>query len=173
MGKRKNVRKSVRTYPTPTERGFRSQSEQRVAEALESLGCSYEYETVKVPYVKPAERKHYLIDFVLSNGIAIEVKGEFDSTDRKKHLLVKEQYPNLDLRFVFDRPTAKLSKRSKTSYGEWCEQHGFPYAKQKIPQKWLNESVNRRSLQAIEEIKNNQKYKGGKNVWDDTKGNDS
>ena len=41
-------------------------------------------------------------------------------------LAVKEQNPELDIRFVFQRNNT-LSKNSKTTYGAWCEKHGFPY----------------------------------------------
>ena len=32
--------------------------------------------------------------------------------DRKKHLLIKEQHPELDIRFVFSRAGNKLSSKS-------------------------------------------------------------
>jgi len=145
-----------------------------VAKALEFKGHSYEYESTKVPYVKPATGCTYLIDFVLNNGIAIEVKGQFTSDDRKKHLLIKDQWPDLDLRFVFSNPHQKLSKKSKTSYAKWCEKHGFRWAQGSVPDEWMNEPKNRRSIKSIKKIKNSQIHKGGRiYVPEDTEGNDS
>lgn len=168
------VYRRQRTYPVQRKDGYRSQFEADVAQDMEVKGHSYEFETTKVPYIKPAQGHRYLIDFVLPNGITIEAKGEFTPADRKKHLLIKEQWPDLDLRFVFGNPGRKLSKKSKTTYAAWCEKHGFPYAKKTVPEKWLKEKVNRRSLQSITEIKKSQTYKGGKvYAGKNTKGNDS
>lgn len=68
----------------------------------------------------------------------METKGVFSAKDRKKHLLIKEQHPELDIRFVFQRSTNALYKGSPTTYGEWCDEHGFKYADTTIPKEWLN-----------------------------------
>ena len=54
-------------------------------------------------------------------------------------ILVKQQHPELDIRFVFSNSRQKISKQSKTTYGMWCEKHGFLYADKTVPQEWLNE----------------------------------
>ena len=82
----------------------------------------------------------YTPDFKLPNKIIIESKGRFVSEDRKKHLLVKQQRPDLDIRFVFSNSKAKISKGSKTSYADWCIKHGFLYADKLIPEEWINET---------------------------------
>jgi hypothetical protein len=74
-----------------------------------------------------------------SNGIIIETKGIFDSDDRKKHMLIKEQHPELDIRFVFSNAQTKLYKKSPTSYADWCIKNGFIYADKVIPTAWFNE----------------------------------
>jgi hypothetical protein len=51
--------------------------------------------------------------------------------------LIKEQYPKLDIRFLFSNHKAKINKRSKTTYGMWCEKYGFLYATKHIPKEWL------------------------------------
>jgi hypothetical protein len=61
------------------------------------------------------------------------------TADRQKHLMVKEQHPELDIRFVFSNSKSKLSKISQTTYGDWCIKHGFKYADKDIPMSWLNE----------------------------------
>jgi hypothetical protein len=117
--------------------GFRSGLEQDNAKLLDAMGVSYEYETLKIPFVpKP---RTYTPDFVLPNGIIVETKGRFVSSDRTKHLLVKDQHPHLDIRFVFSNPNTKISKRSKSTYGSWCDQYGFQYATGMIPRGWTRE----------------------------------
>ena len=74
-----------------------------------------------------------------SNGIIVETKGRFVPADRRKHLKVKEQYPKLDIRFVFTNSKTKINKGSKTSYSDWCKRHGFLYADKVIPESWLEE----------------------------------
>ena len=61
------------------------------------------------------EIRTYTPDFELPNGIIIESKGRFVAADRKKHLLVQKQHPELDIRFVFSNSKAKISKGSKTT----------------------------------------------------------
>ena len=50
---------------------FRSGLEERVADLLEGLGVSYEYESTKVPYTI---QHTYLPDFVLPNYVHLETK---------------------------------------------------------------------------------------------------
>jgi len=120
--------------------GYRSGLEEKVASQLDGLSISYQYEKVKLKYVVN-ETRTYTPDFLLPNGIIIESKGRFVAADRKKHLLVKQQHPDLDIRFVFTNSKAKISKGSKTSYGDWCDKNGFLYADKLIPEGWLNETT--------------------------------
>jgi hypothetical protein len=117
--------------------GFRSGLEERVADQLKALSVGFEFEKLKIKYTKPARTATYTPDFVLSNGVIIETKGRFLTADRQKHLLIKEQYPTMDLRFVFSNSKAPISKGSKTTYGDWCNKHGFQYADKLIPIDWL------------------------------------
>ena len=94
------------------------------------------YEKFTLPYTIPATQHKYTPDFILPNGIIVEAKGIFDVADRQKHILVKKQYPDLEIRFVFSNPKTKLYKGSKTTYGMWCEKHGYKYAKGYIPDSW-------------------------------------
>ena len=117
---------------------FRSGLESRTAAYLKKRRVNFEYEQTKIPYVVNETRK-YCPDFKLPNGIYIETKGRFTASDRKKHLLIKKQHPNLDIRFVFSNPRAKIRKGSKTSYADWCDKHGFLYAQETIPPEWIKE----------------------------------
>ena len=119
--------------------GFRSGLEEKVAEYLTSKGVGFSFETLKVPYVKPETKHTYTPDFILDNGIIIETKGRWLLDDRKKHLLIRKQHPNLDIRILFQNANAKISKGSKTSYADFCEKHGIPYAHREIPEAWLKE----------------------------------
>ena len=119
--------------------GHRSGLEDKVAAFLTKHGINYTYEKLVLHYVKPAKNSRYTPDFVLENDIIIETKGRFLTADRQKHLLVKEQHPDLDIRFVFSRSQTRISKLSKTTYAMWCEKNGFQYADETIPTSWLSE----------------------------------
>ena len=117
--------------------GFRSGLEQDNAKWLKKLNVEYSYETDRIPYV--AKPKTYTPDFKLSNGIYVETKGRFVVSDRVKHLLIREQHPELDIRFVFSNSGNKLGKKSSTTYAQWCDKHGFKYADGFIPVEWTKE----------------------------------
>lgn len=116
---------------------FRSGLEYEVAKQLDGEGIAFEYEHRKIPYQRKPST--YLVDFELPNGILVETKGRFTSVDRAKHLLIKQQHPEYDIRFVFSRSSSKLYKGSTTTYATWCEKHGFKYADKEVPKEWLNE----------------------------------
>ena len=92
--------------------GFKSGLEDTVSQQIESKGIKVEYETEEVKYIIPASPHTYHPDFKLPNGIRVETKGRFVLADRKKHLLVKEQNPTLDIRFVFTNSKNKINKKS-------------------------------------------------------------
>ena len=117
---------------------FRSGLEKRTADFLNKRKVKFQYEEVKLKW-QDLRMRTYTPDFVLSNVIIIETKGRFISSDRTKHLFVKAQHPELDIRFVFSNPRAKLYKGAKSSYGDWCDKHGFQYARETIPVEWLKE----------------------------------
>lgn len=118
--------------------GYRSGLESKVSAQLAEAGVDFEYETFKIEYQVNETRK-YTPDFRLPNGIIVETKGRFVAADRKKHLLVQQQHPDLDIRFVFTNSKAKLNKGAKSTYADWCQKHGFLYADKTIPEDWLNE----------------------------------
>jgi hypothetical protein len=116
--------------------GYRSGLEDRISKQLKSLSVPVKYEEMKIKYAIN-EVRTYTPDFELPNGIIIESKGRFVVADRKKHLLIKKQHPDLDIRFVFSNSKAKINKGSKTTYGMWCDKHGFLYADKLIPKEWI------------------------------------
>ncbi len=118
------------------EAGFRSGLELSIQNQLKYFGIIAGYETRTITFV---HHRRYVADFELPNGILIEGKGRFDIEDRKKHLLIKEQHPELDIRFVFSNSKQTLNKGSKTTYADWCRKHGFLFADKIIPAEWLKE----------------------------------
>lgn len=128
--------------------GKRSGSEDLLSKYLEEQGVTFFYEQYRLPYT---QQHNYTPDFVLSNGVIIELKGgsdsfvkrihgrlmrlpSFDAESRGKMLRIKKQYPQLDIRFVF-MSDGKLSTGKRCS--DWCKQHGFPYhIGVDIPEEW-------------------------------------
>jgi hypothetical protein len=113
-----------RQFKSALKHGYRSGLEIKIKEYLKEHKVPIKYEKVKIEWEDLMYRT-YTPDFILPNGIIIEVKGRFTSDDRRKHLAVKKQHPNLDIRFVFESSNRKLSKGAKTTYGQWCEKHGM------------------------------------------------
>ncbi len=89
----------------------------------------------------------YTCDFVfktLNSGkyIHVETKGNgycFQPETRTKHILLKKQFPDVDMRFVFSDWNSKISKGAKTTNKQWAERYGFHCANKLIPKEWLNE----------------------------------
>ena len=114
---------------------YRSKLEENVANLLQGLGVSYQYESERVSYTI---QHHYTPDFVLPNHVLLETKGYWDAAARRKILAVKKDNPYLDLRMVFQSPYNKISKKSKTTYAKWCEKRDIPWTSyHDIPLEWL------------------------------------
>jgi hypothetical protein len=132
--------------------GYRSGLEEAVAAQLRAAGVKFAYEGFPLKYTVPERLAKYTADFVLPNGIVVETKGRFVTADRTKHRLIREQYPDLDIRFVFSRPTDTIGKKSKTTYAMWCERLGIPFAKERIPSEWLAEKPTAKRLAAAKAV---------------------
>lgn len=132
--------------------GYKSGSEGKIADQLSASNVKFRYEALKVPYVK---HHTYNPDFLLPNGIILEVKGYWDTADRAKIKLVHEQNPDLDIRMVFDNADARCTKASKTTYGGWCDKRGIKYTVGSVPISWLREAPNESSLTAIKALQGN------------------
>lgn len=117
--------------------GYRSGLEEDLDRSLQTYGINGEYEQHTIKYTIPASEHTYTPDFRLPNGIFIETKGRFVLEDRKKHMLIRQQHPELDIRFIFQNSKNKLRKGSKTTYADWCNKYGFLYADKEIPSDWL------------------------------------
>lgn len=115
---------------------YRSMFEINIAKALAEKGITFEYESKKLTYIpKP---RNYTPDFYIPHkDLYIEAKGHLDKGDRVKMILIKQQYPDLDIRFVFLNAKNKIYRGSKTTYAVWATKHGFQWAEKSIPEEWL------------------------------------
>jgi hypothetical protein len=121
--------------------GFRSGLEETINESLNKSKKQFGYESEKISYIQPETKHNYTPDFILTKKdgtkMYIESKGRWVKTDRLKFDLIFNQYPGIDIRFVFQNPNAKLYKGSKTTYAEYCDKKGWLWAKKEIPNEWL------------------------------------
>ena len=115
--------------------GFRSGLEGQVAKQLTASGNQWTYESQSFDLLIP---RSYTPDFVLDNGVVLEVKGYFDAEDRRLIKLFREQHPDVDLRMVLQKPHQKLTKTGRMTYATWCERYSVPWCEGSlIPKSWL------------------------------------
>ena len=153
--------------------GYRSGLEDTLGADLNNREIGAVFEAGAMKYTIPARVAEYTPDFFLRRDrgnvdplpadwfkdedwwkvhFVVESKGRFMPDDRKKHLLIKEQYPFSDIKFVFDKKTLKsgklsksggsdapIYKGSKTTYGKWATKNGFIWADARIPEEWFDE----------------------------------
>ena len=131
----------AKRFRAARKKGYRSGLELKIAQSLDQTGVKYTYERLKIEWEDLAYRT-YTPDFVLANNIIIETKGLFTSADRRKHVEIKKQHPELDIRFIFENSRRKLYKGAKNTYAKWCIQKGFLYYDRIIPEDWLTEEPN-------------------------------
>jgi hypothetical protein len=126
-------------------KGYKSGLEDNLAEQLKKNNKKFLYESEKISYIQPAKKRSYTPDFVLTkkngNSMYIESKGRWVLEDRQKHELLKQQFPDMDIRFVFQNPNAKINKKSKTTYADICIKNNWKYAAKVIPDEWLQECI--------------------------------
>lgn len=140
--------------------GLRSGFEDKIKKDLESRGIAFEYETLKLKYIKKrcphcdevVDSGVYTPDFIIGTLI-IEGKGNLDSETRTKMKQVKACNPDSDIRFLFQRNN-KITKASKTTYLDWAEKYGFPaVVGNEVPEGWLKDAIqDKRGVQSLEDI---------------------
>lgn len=144
---------------------YRSDLEREAAAKLTQAGVPFSFEGMHIPYIVPEREAKYLPDFHFDNcPIIIEPKGRFGGSyeyrgkrfgnskdaavkERQKFVLLRDQHPEWDIRFIFSRAKTPIYPGSKTTYGKWATDHRFKWAEKVIPDEW------------IEEIKNHLKHK--------------
>lgn len=91
------------------------------------LGPTFAYEAIKLTYTITHT---YTPDFIDHDAKRIvEAKGFWRATDRTKMLTVIRHYPDYQIEMVFQNPDMKISKKSSTSYSDWCSKHGIAWRK--------------------------------------------
>ena len=123
---------------------LKSGLEEAIYNFLLSKDVLFSYETLKISFDQPTQKRTYTPDFPIKYSFIAEGKGSFNSADRKKHKLIKQQHPKYDIRFIFSNSKTKIGKKSKTTYGMWCDLFGFKYhciqsTKKYLPDNWLKE----------------------------------
>lgn len=123
---------------------LKSGLEEVVFKYLTNNNCAFTYEGMKITYFQPETKKVYTPDFPIKNSFIVETKGAFNSADRKKMKLIKQQQPDLDIRIIFSNSKNKIGKKSQTTYAKWCEMFGFKFhciqsTKETFPKEWLKE----------------------------------
>lgn len=103
---------------------YKSKFEAKVAELYKSKGIVAKYETQRLAYRLDC---YYTPDWELPSGILVETKGKFDSIARRKMAAAIAQNPTKDIRMMFMRNN-KLSKKSNTTYGQWCDKRGIKWS---------------------------------------------
>lgn len=96
---------------------------------------------MKLKYTVPQSAHTYTPDFILPNGVHVEVKGNFNREARTKMVLVIEQNPDVDIRLLFMRDNY-ISKKSKTKYSDFCKKRNIKYhvsVMGEIPKEWLDD----------------------------------
>jgi len=110
-----------------SEKKRRSKLELKFEEIIKEFDVAYDYEVTKIPYTIPESNHNYTVDWTFINGLLVETKGYLsDHKERYKYVLLKQQHPDLDLRFVFDNPN-KLCGGTKMTHSKWAEKYGFKY----------------------------------------------
>jgi hypothetical protein len=152
MSKRAKTFVSNKKKNKPEFKPLRSGLERDVRQQLEDAGIKFEYEPEKLEYRKQVirgickcgnervyQRRWYIPDFVLENGIRLECKGRLTSQDRSKLVAVKQQHPEIDLRLLFGANN-KINKNKQKRYMQWAAENGIKAAVKEVPESWLKPS---------------------------------
>lgn len=126
--------------------------EVRCAEQLDDMGIRWEYEPIQIEYLQPAKKiytadlelitdvytKHiYTPDFYCPDyNSYIEVKGWFKAIHRKKHIGVRDTWPDMVVNILFQY-NGWIGKKKVTSYTQWCMQQHIPCSVTNIPKEWF------------------------------------
>jgi small-conductance mechanosensitive channel len=82
------------------------------------------YEIEKIEYFL---KNNYNPDFKMKENVYLEAKGFFKPSDRRKMLEVIKQHPDKIFIMFFQDSHVKISKRSKTTYGDWCDKNDIQW----------------------------------------------
>ena len=100
---------------------YKSKFEEEVAETYKLHDV---YEVEKIPYQL---ENNYNPDFKMTANVYLEAKGFFKPSDRRKMVEVMKQHPDKVFIMFFQDSRIRLSKKSKTTYGDWCDKQGIQW----------------------------------------------
>lgn len=147
-------RKKVTKDALALAAGVKSPIEHEIMEQLSAFDIEDVpkiYEPFRIYYTR-TRKCPYTPDFVLPNGIILDVKGWFLPEERTSRLAIREQYPGFDIRFIFQNARNKISKNSSTTYAMWCDKHGFKWVHKTVPVEWVQEPKDERRIEALRAI---------------------
>ena len=138
------------------QKRYRTDFEAITAEQLQSWDISFEYEPARLRYKDNDGRKRITRpDFHLKpksndphGGMFVEAKALLKHDHLARYECLKEQRPDLDIRFVFEEPDRAISHYSLdngegetrvVSYSEWADMNGFKWAGETVPKAWIKE----------------------------------
>jgi hypothetical protein len=139
---------------------YRTEFEATTADYLLSQNISFEYEPARLHYKDSDGRKRIAQpDFHLKpksndphGGMFVEAKSLLKHDHLPRYELLKEQRPDLDIRFVFEEPDRTIShfgvvddegQTRAVSYAEWADMNGFKWAGETVPAAWIKELKNK------------------------------
>lgn len=141
--KKKRSKRPVRSHPY---KGYimASKAEVKFAEWMDNLSLTWMYEPEKFDWLPEAKVRKYTPDFKVrrpdGSSFFVEYKGYLRPTDKAKMKAIRKQYPDLDIRFVFQNAKKPSYKGAKTNYGEWATKNGYLWAEGTIPKEWMEET---------------------------------
>ena len=115
---------------------FKSNFERTVRKLLPKW---IKYEAATIEFKQPEKDRKYNPDWMVNETTFIETKGKLDLATRQKHIWIKQQHPEIIVYFLFMNAFNRITKKSKTTYADWCEANGFEWAdiKMGIPKHWV------------------------------------
>ena len=102
----------------------RSGLEAKFQSACLEKGWNFPYEQTKIKYTIPESKHSYTPDFEVTSNVFVETKGLWNTQDRKKACLIRDQHPNIKILYVLQR-NQRLSKNSTTTYLDWAAKNNL------------------------------------------------
>ncbi len=110
-------------------KGKKSGLELQVGSLLIAAGLKEGYEESTIKYVMPESHHTYTPDFkpFENKTLYLETKGRWEASDRKKMKLILQQHPDKTFIMIFGRSLNTITKKSKTTYGMYCDKIGLAW----------------------------------------------
>lgn len=124
---------------------LKSKAELEVAQNCDKKKLKWEYETETFLWNPPPPKvKRYTPDFVITRSdgtkFLVEYKEYLDAASKRKIRAMRTQHPDIEYYVLFGPKCSKkkISKVSKTTYGEWANKNNIKWGEGRaIPKEWL------------------------------------